>query len=320
MIERIQSTHPAIKITWIIGKIEYQLVGDLPGVEFIIFDKSLGKLAYKKLKQELAGRKFDALCLMQVALRANMAARLINAKIKLGFDWQRSKELHWLFANKRIASQTHSHVLDGFMAFADALDIPSVENPTWHIPISDENQEWARTQSCSWGEFAVISPAASKRERNWLPERYAQIADYLSQKGLKVILCGGPGQVDRELGDEILRHTNNVEKDLIGKTNLKQLLALLKRAKLVIAPDTGPAHMATTVGTDVIGLYAHSNPLRTGPYKNLSNVASVYDQVIVEQYNKPWQQLKWGVRAKGSDLMSRISTNLVCEQIDKLLD
>ena len=54
--------------------------------------------------------------------------------------------------------------------------------------------------------------------------------------------------------------------NLVGQTSLKQLLAVLKLGHLVIAPDTGPAHMAVTVGTPVVGLYAHSNPKRTGPY------------------------------------------------------
>ena len=77
--------------------------------------------------------------------------------------------------------------------------------------------------------------------------------------------------------------------------------------------------MATTVGTDVIGLYAHSNPRRTGPYNNLSNVASVYDEVIQEQKSKGWQKLSWGTRAKGSELMQRISPEMVIAQIDALL-
>ena len=90
---------------------------------------------------------------------------------------------------------------------------------------------------------------------------------------------------------------------------------LLKHADLVIAPDTGPAHMATTVGTPVIGLYAHSNPLRTGPYNNLDDVVSVYNECIEEQKGKSWRKLPWGTRAKGSHLMERISIEQVKEKI-----
>lgn len=319
MVERIQRAKPDIKITWIIGKIEYQLVKDIPDIRFIIFDKSQGKQAFRDLENSLAGEKFDAMFLMQVALRANLAARLVKAKVKIGFDWHRSKELHWLFANKRIEAQQHAHVLDGFMAFADALEIPKLPSINWHIPVSDEDLTWAKEQVADLGKFVVISPAASKKERNWLPERYARVADYIQQKGLTVVLCGGPGSMDRELGDAIQSSTTNVAKDFIGKTSLKQNLALLSLAELVIAPDTGPAHMATTVGTSVIGLYAHSNPRRTGPYNSLDHVVSVYDQVIQEQKGKSWQALPWGARAKGDSLMSLIETDQVCQQIDKVL-
>lgn len=319
MVERILRHSPDTQITWIIGKIEYQLLKGMKNVRFIIFDKSQGKLAFQKLKDRLQDEHFDVLFLMQVAFRANWAARLIQADCKIGFDWQRSKELHWLFANRRIPAQTHAHVLDGFMAFADVLGVPPVDKPQWNIPIDDADIQWAQQQQSQFGEFAVISPAASKAERNWLPERYAQIADHLYAKGLTVVLCGGPGDIDKHLGEQICRASEHIGANLIGQTSLKQMLALLECATLVVAPDTGPAHMATTVGTNVVGLYAHSNPRRTGPYNNLDSVVSVYDQVIMQQKGKAWTKLPWGVRAKGKDLMSLITVESVCQKIDQLL-
>nr|WP_252729316.1 glycosyltransferase family 9 protein [Aliiglaciecola lipolytica] len=319
MVDRIVKHAPNIQITWIIGKIEYQLLKGMPNVRFIIFDKKMGKDAYVKLKDDLNGEKFDALFLMQVAFRANWAARLINATTKIGFDWARSKELHWLFANRRIAAQQHAHVLEGFMGFADSINVPSPNNVSWSIPLADDEQKLAKDLQAELKSYVVISPAASKAERNWLPERYASIADYLTEKGINVVLCGGPADLDKSLGQQIETHSKHKVTNLIGKTSLKQMLAVLKFAKFVIAPDTGPAHMATTVGTDVIGLYAHSNPRRTGPYLSLQYVVSVYDQVILQQTGKTWQQLPWGTRAKGQDLMKLIEVEKVVEQIDRLL-
>lgn len=315
MVNRIQTAWPDTEITWVIGKVEYQLVKLMPNIRFIIFDKKRGKAAVDDLKHSVKGEVFDALLMMQVALRANLASRVINAKQRIGFDWARSKELHWLFANKRVASRKHAHVLDGFMDFADALGVPSVEKLKWDIPVSDEDKLWARQQAQTLGKYMVIAPAASKAERNWLPERYASIADYIQQQNVNVILCGGPGKLDRETADAIKHHAAKELQDFTGKTSLHQLLMLLKHADLVIAPDTGPAHMATTVGTPVIGLYAHSNPLRTGPYNNLDDVVSVYNECIEAQKGKSWRKLPWGIRAKGSHLMERISIEQVKEKI-----
>ena len=108
-VQAIQKHNPQAKITWIIGKIEKSLLLGLPGVEFVIFDKSKGKQAFRQLKQDLAHKQFDVLLHMQVALRANWAAKYINAKRKIGFDWHRAKELHALFTKERIRPQTEPH-------------------------------------------------------------------------------------------------------------------------------------------------------------------------------------------------------------------
>ena len=319
MVTRIQTHWPNAELTWVIGKVEYQLVKLMPNVRFIIFDKSKGKAAVEHLKEAVKGETFDALLLMQVALRANMASRVIKARQRIGFDWHRSKELHWLFANRRIAPHQYAHVLDGFMDFADALGVPKVAQPSWNIPVSEEDKVWGKQQAQDLGEYVVIAPAASKAERNWVPQRYARIANYLAEQGKSVILCGGPGALDKKTSDEIMSFNPKISANYTGMTTLHQLLMLLKYAQLVIAPDTGPAHMATTVGTPVIGLYAHSNPRRTGPYNNIGDTVSVYDTIIEEQKGKPWQSLPWGARAKGTNLMERISYDAVVNKINGIL-
>ncbi len=319
LVERIQRHRPDIEITWIIGRIEHQLVCDIPGINFVVFEKSRGLAAYKKLRADLKGQVFDALFVMQVAFRANMAATCVNARQKIGFDRARSKELHSLVTNKHIAPQVHAHVLEGFMGFADAIDIPRDPGPRWHIPVPEDAKALASDLQGRLGKYVVICPSASNSSRNWQAGSYAKTAEYLRQKGYAVVLCGGPGAGEKELGEAIMQHTDSVNENLIGTTSLKHLLAILSAAELVVAPDTGPAQMATTVGTRVVGLYAHSNPLRTGPYLSLDYTASIYDQVIEEQQGKPWQQLRWGKRAKGSDLMQRIGLEQVIEKINLAL-
>lgn len=320
MVNRIQQHWPDAEITWVIGKIEYQLVKLIPNVRFIIFDKSQGKAAVESLKQAVKGEVFDALLMMQVALRANLASRVIKARQRIGFDWARSKELHWWFANQRIRPHQHAHVLDGFMDFADALGVPPVAAPSWNIPVTPEDESWGKERAAELGNYVVIAPAASKAERNWLPERYARLANDLHEKGKKVVLCGGPGKLDKQTSQAILSHKAKISADFTGQTSLHQLLMLLKHATLVIAPDTGPAHMATTVGTPVIGLYAHSNPRRTGPYNNIEQTVSVYESCVLAQKGKPWDALPWGVRAKGQHLMAQISYQAVAQQVNEILN
>jgi len=325
-IQSIQRLHPDLEITWVIGKIEKMLLDGLPGVEFVVFDKSLGKRAFKQLKQDMRGRNFDALLHMQVALRANWAARMIPARRKIGFDWGRSKEFHALFTNERIKEQTHAHVLEGFFAFAERLGVAETEKHklSWNIPVSDDDQAYAdkhiQPHSISQRRTLVIAPAASKKERNWLPDRYAAIANYAHQLGYRIVLCGGPADIDRDLGREIERHAIPSVMNLIGKTSLKQMLALLGNACIVLAPDTGPAHMAVSQGTPVLGLYGHSNPKRTGPYLYQKYVAEVYHKNLFEQKGKTSNQLPWGARVKGKDIMEQITVDQVIERFNQIVE
>lgn len=312
-VQAVQRHWPETKITWIIGKVEAQLLEGLEGIEFIIFDKKAGYAGMKSVWKQLSGRRFDALVHMQLALRASLLTLGIKAKYKVGFNRQRAKEGQWLFTNKKIDDVESQHVLDSFLSFVEYLGVPK-SKPQWNMPISQLETDWVNQQIPTQQKVLVISPAASKDERNWLTERYAQFADYAIKQGYQVILCGSPSEREIQLGENIRQFMSHQATNLIGQTSLKQLLAVLNRADIVLAPDSGPTHMATTQDTPVIGLYAHSNPKRTGPYLNQANTVSVYEECLLEQYGKPSLDLPWGTRVKGSDLMKKITLKDVINQ------
>ena len=314
MVQAIQRQYPNLKITWIIGKVEYQLLQYLPGVELVIFDKSQGWKSYFNLKKALAGQKFDVLLHMQVALRATIASLVISAKVRVGFDRGRAKEGQWLVTNYKVEVLETPHVLEGFMGFAKALGVEDL-TAKWNIPVLPADTEFAQEMIQSGEKTLVICAAASKPERNWLPERYASVAEYAIAKGFRVILCGGPTALEKTLANDIQAACIHLLENQVGKTSLTQLLAILKQASIVLAPDTGPAHMAVTQGTAVIGLYAHSNPRRTGPYLSLDNVVSVYDEAIALQHKN---KVAWGTRAKGSQIMGMITVDSVLLMFDRL--
>ena len=314
----IQNQWPDCKITWIIGKLEYQLVQDIPNVDFIIYDKSTGKQANKTLKAKLKGRQFDILLHMQISLRASIASLHIKAKHRVGFDFKRARNFQWLFSNKKINYVAEQHVLDSFLEFPKLLGI-NTENIAWNIPTSNEDSQFIK-DNVSADKFIVINPSASNAVRNWGADHYATIIDYLFEKyGLHSVLSGGPVTSEIELSQTIFEEAINKPTILTGKTTLKQLAALLQQAQLVIAPDTGPAHIANAMGTTVIGLYANSNPYRTGPYSNLENTVNKYPEALLETYGKKVEQVRWGRRVRRDDIMEFIKKNDVIEMIDKVL-
>ncbi|WP_299017040.1 glycosyltransferase family 9 protein [uncultured Photobacterium sp.] len=317
VVQAIQKHWPQTEITWITGKIEAQLVGDLPGIKVVVFDKKAGLAGMRAVWSALKGQRFDALLHMQAALRASVLSLGIKAKYKIGFSRNRTKEGQWLFTNKHLPNTDAFHVLDNFAEFAKYLGVPFA-SPEWNIPLAEQDISFAKQYTGSKPTL-VISPAASKDERNWLTEYYAELADYASSKGMNVILCGSPAPREIELGKAIEGLCKQPVENLIGQTSLKQLTALLGQASVVLAPDTGPAHLATTQGTPVIGLYAHSNPKRTGPYNSLDYVASVYNQHAEQQHGKPVGELPWGTRVKGSEIMKDIDVDGVKSTLDMLV-
>ncbi|MGP8307265.1 glycosyltransferase family 9 protein [Vibrio sp. YIC-376] len=316
-VQALQKHWPETKVTWIIGKVEAQLLDGLEGVELIVFDKKQGLKGMQKIWSQLKGRKFDALVHMQLALRASLLTVGIKATYKVGFNFKRAKEGQWLFTNRKISDTTSQHVLDSFMSFVEYLGVPKSE-PHWQLPIAPSDVEFAK-QKLHGVPTVVISPAASKDERNWLTERYAQVSDWLYEQGYQVVLCGSPAEREVKLGEDIANAAKQPILNLIGQTSLKQLAAILAEAEIVIAPDSGPAHIATTQGTPVIGLYGHSNPKRTGPYNNLDSVASVYEQFVEQQQGKSAEELPWSTRVKGEHVMNSITTEMVMNKLKPLL-
>jgi len=316
-VQALQKHWPETKVTWIMGKVEAQLLDGLEGVELVVFDKKAGWQGIKSVWKALKGRKFDALIHMQLALRASIVTLGIKARYKVGFNRKRAKEGQWLFTNRKIPDTQSEHVLESFFSFIEYLGVPRTK-PSWKLPISSADSEFARSV-INDKPTLIISPAASKDERNWLTERYAQFADWAQEQGFQVVLCGSPAQREVKLAEDIQAKMKHFVINMVGKTSLKQLTALIGAADIVLAPDSGPAHIATTQGTPVIGLYGHSNPQRTGPYNSQNTVISVYEQFAEQQYNKPIEELSWSTRVKGSHIMEAISLEMVQTQFKTLL-
>lgn len=320
IIYTLQQVWPTTEITWVIGDLEYGLVKTLPNVRFIIFKKSQGWTAYNKLYKQLKGQKFDVLLMMQAALRASLLSLCIPAKYKLGFDKQRAINCQWLFSNYKINGEHCVHVLDGFFQFLSTIGI-NEHYLEWPLPITSADQNYAQ-QISGQQPYVIINPCSSVRKnnwRNWSKTGYAEIIDYLTSKQFQVILTGGPSKQEAEMTESIIRQCRIQPINQVGKTSLGELLALLKKATFLIAPDTGPAHMATIVGTPVIGLYASSNPDRTGPYNSQPFIVNCYPQALVEFKQKNIAQANWGERIRHPQVMDLITVADVRHKIDQLL-
>lgn len=316
LVHTLQTAWPQTRLSWIIGKLEHRLLGDLPGVEFIVFDKGSGRHGHREIRRQLQGRRFDVLLHMQVALRSNLLSLAVKSPLRIGYDRARSKDLHGLFVNCRIPARVGDHVLDAMGSFVEPIGLKQT-SVRWNLPIPDAAREFAQHHLPGDAPTLIVCPVSSHRLRNWRPERYAAAIDHAALRlGWRVALCGGPSAFEREFGDAVLAHAQSRPLDLIGKDTLKQLLALLERATLVLCPDSGPMHMANAVGTPVLGLHAASNPARSGPYSDRQWCVDRYDAAARKFRGKPADALAWGTKLEYPDVMDLIRVDDVIERLD----
>ncbi|MGE4294840.1 MAG: glycosyltransferase family 9 protein [Campylobacterales bacterium] len=311
---------PQTRIVWVIGRVEYALVAGMEGVEFVVYDKKSGYRGLIALGQKLAKERFDLLLHMQVALRASLLSLFIKAPLRLGFDRARAHDFQWLFTNAKIAPHPKAHVLEGFFDFLKALGVPD-RKPVWAVPVPLQNE--AEAAALVDKPFFIISPCSSDRKRNWrnwTREGYAQVAAYVHRRyGLVPVVTGGGRAIERDYARAIADLSGVPVLDLVGKTGLKTLLALMKRSAFVLGPDSGPIHMAAVAGVPAVGLYAGSNPLRTGPYLSLNWTVNRYPDAVERYLRKSVDEVRWGGRVRDDRVMELIAVQDVTEKIDTLM-
>ena len=318
IIHTLHKFRPNIKITWIVGKTEHRLVGDLENVEFVQFDKSKGIRAFIDLRRQMAGRKFDAVFAAQVSLRANIVTALVHSRRKIGYDRERSKDLHGLVINERI-EPAQEHVLDSFFRFAEHIGIAH-KHLDWSIPLAVETKQFVAKHLPANTRILAISPCSSHPLRNWSAQAYAEVADYAhNQYQMQTVLLGGGSNLEVEYGKNIAHHMHHKPINLIGKDTLKQLLATIKYATVLISPDSGPAHMATCVNTPVIALHATSNSRRSGPYLSQHYCVDKYPQAAQQVCGKKIEDLKWGTKIEKPGVMELIKPNDVIMKLDQVM-
>src|SRR5262245_21915497 len=201
VVRTLQAAWPATQFTWIMGKLERSLFGDIANIEFITFDKGKGFGAYADLRSALQGHSFDLLLHMHPSMRANLASLCVRSPLRLGLDRARAKDFQWLFTNRRIPPRERRHVMDVWFEFAEAVGVQE-RVLRWDIPLSDAERRYAAGQIDGARPTLIISPCSNARFRNfrnWKAERYASIADHAVERHrMQVLITGGPTSLEAE--------------------------------------------------------------------------------------------------------------------------
>ncbi|MFP4131545.1 MAG: glycosyltransferase family 9 protein [Thiohalospira sp.] len=320
LVHTLRRTWPEAAITWVIGRREAELVAGLEGVELVTLDKGAGLAGYRQLGRALRGRRFDLLLQLQTSFRAHLASLAVRAPVRLGWDRVRARDLHGLFINRRIPFVDRQHVLDGQFGFLDALGVRE-RVLDWRVPVPSAERTAAAETLPGHAPTLIISPGASNPLRNWPVARYCELADIAAERhGMRVLLTGGPSALERELADAILAGTRVAEPlDRVGQLTLKGLVAHMERATALVSPDSGPAHVAACARLPVIGLYAVSNPRRTGPYLSRAHTVDGYPEAARRYLDEEAENLRWGTRVEDRRAMEVVTVEAAAERLATLM-
>jgi heptosyltransferase-1 len=214
------------------------------------------------LRYGLKLEHYDAVLDLQGALRSAIIARMAVSRRFIGESNPREKLARWLFS-ERIDTHT-PHVIEQDIELASAVAGDALSPVQPLLPTDPVAEAWAgeRLASADGSPLILINPGAGWGAKRWPVERYADVARGLLNRGYRVLVNAGPGEVS--LADAIMKKTGGGATPLLG--SIEQLISTTRRVNLIIAGDTGPLHLACALGRPVIGIYGPTDPSRNGPY------------------------------------------------------
>ena len=325
VIQNIREKSPHSKITWVIGKTEHQLFRDLEEIEFIVVDKNNLFSSFLKIRKEFRKKQFDVLLNMHASMSANLISLAINAKKKVGYDQDRARDLQNWFCNESISSIKNQHVANGMLEFSNHINV-QCEEPRWKALTLTPEEDFAIKLIDHNKYTCVISPCSSqpyddKYFRSWSINNYIELIRYLiNRNDLQVILTGGISPTEKSYSEQLNTAFDDRILNLIGKTSIREMAALIKHSDMLISPDSGPAHIGTIMGTPVIGLYAMTNPQRSGPYNSTKWIVNKYPEALKKYLDQLPEEVKWGQKIPEPDAMNLITSNDVITKIKQFID
>lgn len=242
-----------------------------------------GTAALLREAREWRARRFDLAVLLPNAFAPALVAALARVPVRVGYATQGRAPL----LTHRVGVpewRGHKHEVFHYLHLVAELErrlygSSSIETraPETSLSVNDARRREAESLLSENGArpgrplVAVCPGSTNSRAKRWPAERFAAVADMLSERlGAEVVLVGAAEESD--ISREVARHMRARPVMLTGKTDLAQTAAVLKASDLLVTNDTGPAHVAAAVGCPVVVIFGPTNPVTTRPFSPSAEV------------------------------------------------
>lgn len=283
VVHALKEKYSDVHITWVAEPAAYQILKMVPAIdELILFKKKefrslRGVLKnFAPLKKELKKRKYDISLDLQGLFKSAAIAWVAGAGKKLGTCFMR--EGSHKISQPVIGSNANNHVIEQYLDVARALGC-KVKHIEFGIKVPERDADIARRILAQGGmnaynSYVALVIGASSPNKRWTSEGFARLADWLYEQRLIPVMVGG-GAREEQWAHEIENMTEVPPVNIVGRTSLPQLAAVLQGAVVVVCGDTGPGHLSLALGTKTIMLIGPTNINRTGPYTQMENAVQI---------------------------------------------
>ena len=230
--------------------------------------------AVRALRRQLRRQQYDLAIDLQGAIRSAWIGRMAGARL-VGESDPRELPSKWLF-DQRVATQGVHVIEQATEVVAAAVGVSlgvTIDGPVQPpLPVSPNAEAWCDTTLGYEGKPVVlIHPGAGWGAKRWPAQRYGAVVRQLQQQNATVLINAGPGE--ESMAQEVVHASGGCARALA--MTLEQLIAVTRRATLVIGGDTGPLHLAGALGKPVVAIFGPTDPARNGPYALPAQLPSV---------------------------------------------
>ena len=277
-VAALRHTFPNCQIDWLVDERLVSVLSLVPAIDRPVAWPRLepdGVVGYERVLSDLRDQRYDVALDVQGLLKSATAAWLSGARRVVGFERSHLREptARW-FYTETVPVDGSGHVIEKNLTLAAHLggEIGGCRFPI-RVPASARVAETRQRLALGEGEqFVLLNPGAAWPSKCWSPSRYGALASRLWEgHRLRSVVSWGPGE--ESCASQVVA-TSNQAAALASPTTLVDLVSLLDAAALVVAGDTGPLHLATALGTPVVGIYGPSDPARNGPWPDADCVVS----------------------------------------------
>lgn len=269
-LEALRDAFPTGHITWLVEAAYAPLLTGHPALDEVWIAPRLrpgevlagdNRARLRGLWRRLRSQPFDLVLDLQGLLKSAVWVALARSPRKVGYD--RTREGSYLALTERVPPfDPEVHAVQRYLNLAHYLGAP-VNPPRFRLGLASGmgNSPLIRQDR----PLAILHPGARWPSKLWPGPAWAQLADWLSRRhGFQVAITGSAA--DAALAAQIQTQAQEPVLNLAGRTDLAELAALLRGARLAVTADTGAMHLAAALKTPVVALFGPSAPWRTGPF------------------------------------------------------